>query len=93
MLLAFSRLPRWTHSPQGRSWKGPPCPKPSFSDGTLLIGSDGQMWVIQGGQRRWIATVAVISSCGYTWANLNTVADSMIEGLPEGPELLGPPCP
>lgn len=79
--------------PAGAQLDGPPCPKPSFSDGTLLIGSDGQMWVIQGGQRRWIATVAVISSCGYAWANLNTVADSMIEGLPEGPELLGPPCP
>jgi hypothetical protein len=79
--------------PTGEPLTAPPCPRTEFSDGTLLAGSDGEMWVVQDGQRRRIASLAVFSTCGYALANLDTVADGIIEGLPEGSELLGPPCP
>ena len=71
----------------------PPCPKPSFSDGTLLTGSDGKVWVSVGGQRRWITDPAAFAACGYAWPNVNRVADSIITGLTQATNLAGPPCP
>ncbi len=77
----------------GAPLTGQPCPQPSFPEGTLLRGSDGKVWVISSGQRRWITGPDVFNACGYVWANVDTVADSIINAVPAGADLSAPPCP
>jgi hypothetical protein len=79
--------------PDGSPISGPPCPQPTFPNGTLLMGSDGGVWAVQSGQRRWIAGPDVFAGCGYAWANVDRIADSVIAALPLGPSLSSPPCP
>lgn len=79
--------------PDGSPISGPPCPQPTFPNGTLLISSDGAIWAVQSGQRRWITGPDVFAGCGYAWANVDRIADSVIAALPMGPNLASAPCP
>jgi hypothetical protein len=79
--------------PSGSPLSGPPCPQPSFPDGTLFWGSDGKVWVTHSGQRRWVYGPAVFAACGYHIANVDPIADSVINAQPLGPDLTGAPCP
>ena len=72
---------------------GTPCPQPTFSDGTLLLGSDGRVWASQAGQRRWITDSTTFAACGYRGIDIDRIADSIIGALPLGPNLTGKPCP
>jgi hypothetical protein len=65
----------------------------TFANGTLLHSSDGKIWAVQSGQRRWITGLPAFTACGYLMANVDRVADSIINALPAGPNLSGPPCP
>lgn len=71
----------------------PPCPYPSFSDRTLIYGSEGRVFAMQGGSKRWIVSAETFSACGYQWGNINRIADSTLNRIPEGPPIAGPPCP
>ncbi len=92
---AVSELPAATVAgfADGPPLSGTPCPQPSFADGVLLSGSDGKVWVTQAGQRRWITGPDIFGACGYLWANVNSVADSIISSLPLAANLTGGPCP
>ncbi|TMG01663.1 MAG: hypothetical protein E6I03_07745 [Chloroflexi bacterium] len=79
--------------PDGLPLSTPPCPKPSFTNGTLLWTSDGGIWAVQSGQRRWVASPAMFGACGYLPGNVDRLADSTIFALPRGPDLSSPPCP
>jgi hypothetical protein len=79
--------------PEAGPVNAPPCPQPSFEDGTLLSGSDGRVWVTFGGQRRWIAGPDAFVACGYQWGDMNLVSDSIIGAVPDGGLLPAPPCP
>ena len=79
--------------PDGTSLSAPPCPMPSFSNGTLLWTADGAMWAVQSGQRRWIAGPSVFGACGYLPGNVDRIADTTVFALPRGPDLSSPPCP
>jgi hypothetical protein len=79
--------------PEAPPLTGQPCPTSSFANGTLLQASDGKIWAVQSGQRRWIISPAAFAACGYHPANVDRLADSIIAALPLGPNLSSPPCP
>ncbi len=79
--------------PSGVGLSGPPCPHLSPADGTLAKGSDPRAYVMDGGFKRYIASPAAMSECGYLWGNLNPIADSSLAGIPAGDDLTGAPCP
>ena len=77
---------------------GPPldgssCPRPTFTDGTLLQGTAPDVWVMEGGQKRHAVSAELFLGCGYQWGNINTISDSMLNSIPNGSTLSGPPCP
>jgi hypothetical protein len=92
---AISMLPASTIAsfPNGPALNGAPCPQPTFPNGTLLLGSDGRVWAVQSGQRRWIAGSDAFAACGYRGLDIDRVSDSIIAALPQGSNLNGPPCP
>ena len=46
--------------PTGSPLAGAPCPRLSFPNGTLLLSTDGRVWVVQWDRRRWITSPAAI---------------------------------
>jgi hypothetical protein len=85
--------PTITAFPEGPAVVGPPCPKASFPDGTLVLGSDGKVWVTAAGRRHWIFGPGVFAACGYQWVDMNPVPDSIVNTLAHGADLMVPPCP
>jgi hypothetical protein len=79
--------------PNGAALSGAPCPQATFPNGTLLVGSEGKVWVMQSGQRRWVTNSSVFIACGYRGVDIDRIADSIIAALPQGANLSGPPCP
>ena len=79
--------------PMGPALGGPPCPQPSFPSGTLLNTPDGRIWATDDGLRRWISGPATFAACGYRGGDINTVAQGLVNALPEGSSLHAPPCP
>jgi hypothetical protein len=79
--------------PNGPALNGAPCPQPTFANGTLLLGSDGKVWVMHSGQRRWVIDSGLFVACGYRGVDIDRIADSIIAALPQGPNLTAGPCP
>jgi hypothetical protein len=79
--------------PGGSSLTGPPCPRFSPGNGTLLQGSGPEVYVMDGGSKRYIASGQVFAACGYQWGNVNLVADGALAKMPAGPPVTGGPCP
>jgi hypothetical protein len=73
--------------PTGPPLDGSSCPKPTFTDGTLLKGTASTVWVMEGGQKRHAVSAEVFLGCGYQWGNVNRIADSTIAAVPDGPPL------
>ncbi len=78
--------------PTGALLSAPPCPLRSFDGGTLLQGPGPAVYVVADGTRRWIASPAVLLDCGYRWGNINRIAQSTLDRLPEGPSFWAAPC-
>ena len=72
---------------------GPPCPKLSFADGTLLAGSGPEVYVMEGGIKRHITNREVFGACGYLWGNINAILDGVLAAFPTGDSLREAPCP
>ncbi len=50
-----------------------------LKDGTLVKGiSDPSVYVIADGQRRWISDAETFNNLGYSWANIQTVSDRVL---------------
>ncbi len=79
--------------PTGPPLDGSSCPKPTFTDGTLLQGTASAVWVMEGGQKRHAVSAETFLSCGYQWGNINTIPDSILDSISDGPILTGQPCP
>ncbi len=79
--------------PTGVPLDGPPCPRLSFADGTLLSGSGPEVYVVVGGSKRHITNREVFGACGYLWGNINAVLDGVLAAFPTGESLTGAPCP
>jgi hypothetical protein len=77
----------------GADLTGPPCPRLSPPDGTLLRGTDDPLYAMLAGSKSHIADQGVFAACGYLQANINTIPDSSLVSIPNGPILTEPPCP
>jgi hypothetical protein len=64
-----------------------------LANGNLLRGTDGKVYVMQGGAKRHITSSAALSACGYGWDAVRTIPDFRLNGIPTGGALSGPPCP
>ena len=63
----------------------------SYIDGTLLKVVGGtKVYVIDGGQKRWIPTAEIFNSNGYKWADIIEVAQSVLDSISIGPDMTGP---
>jgi hypothetical protein len=78
--------------PSGVGLSGPPCPRLSPPDGTLVKGN-GRAYVMDRGFKRHIAGPAIMAECRYLRGSLNPIADSYLAGIPSGDDLTGAPCP
>ncbi len=79
--------------PTGAPLSGPPCPQLSLPDGALIQGSTDPVYVMLAGAKHHIADPAVFNACGYVGGNINTIPDSSLASIANGPTLTGPPCP
>jgi len=79
--------------PTGPPLDGSSCPKLTFTDGTLVKGTASAVWVMEGGQKRHAVSAEMFLSCGYQWGNINTIPDSVLDSISDGPILTGQPCP
>jgi hypothetical protein len=77
----------------GASISGPPCPHLVPPDGTLIQGSTGTLYVMEGGLKRRIIDPGVFTACSYLSGNVNSIADSSLAAIPTGDDLAGAPCP
>ena len=53
-------------------------------DGMLLKGGGERVYVLEGGQRRWVSTAAAFATRGFAWSNVHFVSDSLLGAIPEG---------
>ena len=59
-------------------------PASGFRDGTLLGGTDGRIWVISDGMRRWITAPDLFAALGYEAADVRRVQDVELNVHAEG---------
>ena len=78
---------------RGSDVTGSPCPKLLPLDGTLLQGSTPAIYVMEAAEKRLIGSDGVFTACGYASGNVNVIADSALQGIPDGPALTATPCP
>lgn len=57
-------------------------------DGALLRGSAPAVYLMQRGLRRHVPNPISLEAYGLQWGNINRIADSSLEGIPEGDALL-----
>ncbi len=73
--------------PNGSPLDESSCPRLTFADGTLLKGSDADVWVMEDGQKRHAVSAEVFLSCGHQGGNINRIADSTLAAVLDGPPL------
>jgi len=60
----------------------------NYPDGTLLRGSTGTVYVVQGGIKRGIPNATTLEALGFDWSDVLTIPDSVLGSLPSGEPLL-----
>ncbi|MBI3975440.1 MAG: hypothetical protein HY334_03525 [Armatimonadetes bacterium] len=63
------------------------------ADGSLLKGSGSAVYVMQDGLKRHVTSPTVMAECGYSWDAIFVIPDSVLNAIPTGSALSGPPCP
>jgi len=66
-------------------------------DGELIKGNDDRVYLLDGGERRWIPSLEIFEAHGFVWDRLRLLEDRDIARLPEGlplemPEASGEPA-
>ncbi len=72
----------------GSPISGPPCPHLSPPMGSLLKGTGSAIYVMRWGLKRQIPNPVSLEAYGHLWGDVNTIADSALEGVPVGEPLL-----
>ncbi len=57
---------------------------PLYPDGILIKGSSYKVYLISGGNKKWIASAEVFSARGYQWNKIITVSDENLNWYAEG---------
>lgn len=55
-----------------------------YLDGTILKGSGRDIYVVEGGRRRWVACCIAFEAKGYDWNNLIFISDKDLDAIPMG---------
>jgi len=55
------------------------------SDGTLVRGSSGKVYVVLNGHRYWIPDEVTFEAMGYKWVDVLALSDEFVNAIPEGP--------
>lgn len=76
---------------KGAKLTGAPCPWLSPSDDTLIQGTGNPVYVMSGGNKRYVAD-NVFATCGFQHGNVNEIADSTLNGIPSGSALTTAEC-
>ena len=63
---------------RGRIERYPTVSDLHFPDGTLIKGTSHQVYILEGGKKRWINDPAVFVSLGYNWDNIVYTSDAEI---------------
>jgi hypothetical protein len=53
-------------------------------EGYLVKDNGAEVYLIEGGKRRWITTAAVFVGRGYRWDQVHFVSDRDLEAMPLG---------
>lgn len=56
----------------------------TMRDGSLILGSDGKVYVISDGKKRWITTESVFNSLGYKWDHVIRISDANLNSYETG---------
>ncbi|HEX2326423.1 MAG TPA: DUF2723 domain-containing protein, partial [Chloroflexota bacterium] len=62
-------------------------PQVTLREGALLKGPDEKIYLLQDGQRRWVPTLEVFQSRGFSWDGVQLAPPYALQGVPEGPPL------
>ena len=62
-------------------------PRVTLREGALLKGPDEKIYLLQDGQRRWVPTLEVFQSRGFSWDGVQLAPPYALQGVPEGPPL------
>jgi hypothetical protein len=65
----------------------------ALSSGNVLRGSGLALYVTDNGTRRYITSLNAMQQCGYGADTIRFVSDLMLNAVPQGASLSGPPCP
>jgi hypothetical protein len=58
-----------------------------YPEGTLLVASAPEVYVIMGGERRWIPDPVTFEANGYSWADIQRISDPEMNAIPLGSPL------
>jgi hypothetical protein len=50
--------------------------------------SKPQVYLIEGGRKRWVTSPAVLLALGRTWADVRSVPDGALSNIPDGPDVV-----
>jgi hypothetical protein len=64
-----------------------------LADGNLLRGSGSEIYVMEGGAKRRLTSTGVMDGCRYGGDAVRMISDALLEAIPSGVGLSGPPCP
>ena len=53
-------------------------------EGTLIKGLSNKVYVIENGLKRWIITADIFNKLGYSWANIKSVSEKLLNNIPSG---------
>ncbi|CAB4880940.1 unannotated protein [freshwater metagenome] len=56
----------------------------AISDGALVKGTQDRVFVIDGGLRRWVPSIEILISRGWTWDSIRTIPDDVLLTIPIG---------
>jgi hypothetical protein len=62
----------------------PPPPTSSFAENTKLRTPDGRVWIMQAGQKHWIATEDLLNRCYGGWASVQEITQECADSIPTG---------
>lgn len=59
----------------------------TFSNGTLIKGSEPEVYVLEHGVKRWISTAKIFNNLFYNWSKIKTVSNEILTSFPSGTKM------
>ncbi len=59
----------------------------AFGEGMLIKGLSNEVYVIENGLKRWIKTADIFNKFGYSWTNIKSVSEDLLNNAPPGKDI------